>query len=212
MTIFKLLIFSFIITTTFQAYSYTPEEGNITANYNLLVNKSDFSSSVAKNPYYGGFALVANGDLNSSGALEVAIIQTQKLYLRTADPYTITERAKLVHISMGYRHWFSSIFSASLAIASEYSYGSPQIHFSNLPPTQKLETSAYDTTEYGIDLDLQTELWSNGKYGVTLDTRYYYSFTPRSHEKANAYSLMIGLRYLIQEKYQDNSLSKVSHL
>jgi hypothetical protein len=101
---------------------------------------------------------------------------------------------------MGYRFWMSSKFSTSLAFYSSYSMGEPQIVYDNFAPGTTIDTSARDTTEYGLDWALQAELWQSGRYALILDGRYSLSFTNKRQEQSNHYGVLFGIRYFIQEQ------------
>ena len=184
------------------AWAYTPKEGSVSALLSPLIMQSEFQSKsdAINNPYFGGLSLIAQGDVNDSGSLEIGLFHFDKLYYMTSGNLEITEKIELMHITLGYRYWMNSIFSLSLAFSSAYSIGDPQVVSSQFPVGQELKTSAHDTTEYGFDLSLQTELWTNTQSSVIADTRYYYSVTPKESEKANHYLIQIGYKQLIQNK------------
>ncbi len=184
------------------AWAYTPKEGSVSALLSPLIMQSEFQSksSDIDNTYFGGLSLIAQGDVNDSGSLEIGLFHFDKLYYMTSGNLEITEKIELMHVTLGYRYWMNSVFSISLAFSSAYSIGDPQVISSQFPIGQEIKTSAHDTTEYGFDLSLQTELWTNTKSSVIADTRYYYSVTPKDSEKANHYLIQIGYKQLIQNK------------
>jgi hypothetical protein len=200
------VVFLFIFLILPFAFGYDPKEGNVTATFGPYISRTDFresSATGAKSPYSGGFGLVALGDINTYGALEIGMYHMHRVYIRDQGPFTISEKTELMHITMGYHYWINPYFSTSLTFSSGYSMGDPQIIYSNFPAGQEIDTSAQDTVEYGLDLSLQSELWEKERYSVIAEARYSYSLTPKENERGNHYGLMIALRYLIQEKYPD---------
>lgn len=191
-----------MVLVSIQAWSYTPKEGSVSALLSPLIMQSEFQSKTdeIRNPYFGGLSLIAQGDVNDTGSLEIGLFHFDKVYYMTSANQAITEKIELMHVTLGYRYWLNSIFSLSLSFSSSYSIGDPQITFSQFPVGQEVKTSAHDTTEYGFDLSIQTELWTNTKSSIIADTRYYYSVTPKDSEKANHYLVQIGYKQLIQNK------------
>lgn len=198
----KLLLFITLFSITKASFAYQPEEGNVTATMGPFVHKTDFdgSRSGAEAPYLGGIGLIANGDINKKGALEIAIFHMNKAFFRDQDGKHIAEQTELIHIAMGYRRWLTSYFSASLAFFSSYTMGQVKSVHNDFSSGQEIPTSARDNTEYGFDLSMQTDLWSNEKFAVVLDGRYSFSVTKKPSEHSDHYGALIGLRYLIQEK------------
>ena len=86
--------------------------------------------------------------------------------------------------------------------------GDPTILHNDFTPGNEIDTSATDTTEYGFDFSLQTELWQNDLNSVILDLRYSRSVTNKSSEDADHYGILIGYRYLLQEKKPGAKLEK----
>ena len=79
--------------------------------------------------------------------------------------------------------------------------GDPKIIHSTFAAGAEIDTSARDTTEYGFDWAVQGDIWSNDKMAVIAETRYSLSVTSKEKEKSDHYGLMLGIRYLIQEKF-----------
>lgn len=149
--------------------------------------------------------VIANGDINNRGALEVAIFHMDKLFFVQKGPYLIAEEAQLIHITMGYRYWLSSYFSAALGFYSSYTLGTRVTKYNDFPQDQIPDTSAKDVTEYGMDFSLMSEVWAQKKWAVILEGRYSLSLTSKNKEKADHYGALLALRYLIQEKNQKPS-------
>lgn len=199
---FKKILIIIVLFAGPMASAYTPGEGKITAMAGPFVYQPNFEANVPgiESRPSGSIALIAEGDLGNRGGLEIGMFYLDKLYFRKQSGLAIAEKLKIMYITMGYRHWFSSKFSGGLALFSSYSMGDPQIVANQFAPGQVPRTSARDTTDYGFDFSLQWEIWSNEKFGVVLDTRYSFSVTEKEKEDSDHYGALIGIRYLIQEK------------
>lgn len=204
-----LLSFSF----PFKIFAYTPSEGKVSAILGPFLYKTNFqgSDSGAKSPYLGDFGLIAQGDLNNKGGLEIALLHMNKLFFRQSNGNYIAEKTELIHVTMGYRYWFTNYLAAGLSFYSAYSIGAPFVEHSDFPLNSNIDTSARDTTEYGFDLSLQSEVWSHENYAVILDARYSLSVTSKQNEDANLYGLLVGLKYMIQEKYPERAAGPENH-
>lgn len=184
------------------ARAYVPEEGRVTATLGPFLYRTDFhgSRTAATSTYLNGMGVIANGDINEKGSLEIAIFYMDKVFLREQARSFIAERTPTIHITMGYRRWVAPSLSASLAFYSAYSMSEPFLAYSDFPPGQEISTSAHDVTEYGVDTSILVEVWTSGRYAVVFDSRYAYSFTNKENEDGNHYGFLLGLRYTIQEK------------
>ncbi len=184
------------------SWGYLPEEGNVTANVGPYFFKTNFkeASTKAGAPLMPGIGLIVNGDVSDHGSLEVAMFHLNKRYLRTDGDFSISELSQVIHITMGYKWWLSRYLSTSLALYSAYPMGNVRVVHNNFPTGTELPTSARDTTEYGFDLALQTQVWRGEKFDVVSEARYSISVTSRDHEEADHYGVFLGLRYLVQEK------------
>jgi hypothetical protein len=176
-----------------------PSSGNITAAFGPYVHQTDDHHSGLNSPVDLGFGLIADGDVNSKGAIEVALYKYNMTYFRRQNGMTMSEVTDLLEITMGYRYWFWPWLSGALSFSSSYSMGAPRILQNQFPTGTEPETSAHATTMYGFGLDLQQQIWSSRQWGVIASERYLKSVTPRSGEKADQYGVLVGLRYLIQE-------------
>ena len=184
------------------SFAYTPKEGNVTATIGPFFSKTNFKEDRANdNKWLQGFGIMAVGDVNDFGSLELAIFYMKKHYYRLLTPSLMGERAELMHVTMGYRRWLGSRFSLSGAVFSSYSIGeSVQVYNDFAPGSPVADTSARDITEYGVEFALQSELWAEKNWAVILDTRYSLSLTQKEHETADHYGALLGIRYLVQEK------------
>ena len=183
--------------------AYVPKAGNVTAIFGPQINQtvSNGSKTGADTPIQHGYGLIAVGDTNDYGALEIGTFYLPKIFVREVGGKFLSQKTQTMHITLGYRYWLAPSISTSLSFYSAYSMGSYNTLHSDMPLDQiENITSAQDYTEYGFDLALQAEVWSSGRYGIVLDGRYSQSVTNKPSEDANHWAFLVGLRYLIQEK------------
>ena len=200
-TLTKLVTLILLVTST-TAKAYTPEEGRISVYGGPTWYRTDFTSTrkgVIPSEQ-GSAGLVVLGDINHTSSLEVGLFFFNKQYQRDLQGRFLLEQTKLAHITMGYRRWLNEKLSASFTISSGYAMGDPIVVHSDFLPTDNVDTSARDTTEYGLDLALQFEVWKFTDFSLVLDTRFAKSFTPKDDEKADHYAMMLALQYTLQEK------------
>lgn len=202
MTNVKILFLLFFMFSS-ATFAYEPQEGNVTAIVGPLASRTNYNgaSAQAENPIFGGLGLIVQGDLHKAGALEIAMFHMQKTYFREDSAKTIAEKTELMHITMGYRHWISPLWSAALAFSSSYPMNEPKVTHTDFSIGQNIDTSARDTVDYGFDISVQTELWNRERYSVISDVRYGLSVTDKQNEQGSHYAILIGLKYLVQEKY-----------
>lgn len=184
------------------ATAYQPKEGNISATLGWLVHQTNFDASHTgtKAPYQGDIGLIATGDINDVGAFEIGMYHLNKQYFRSEGFRYVGEAVETIHISMGYRHWWSPQFSTALSFASSHSMGYVTRIHDDFAPGPAINTSASDTTEYSADLLLQYDIFTHDRITTAVYGLYSLSFTGKPNEKADHYGFMIGLRYFIQEK------------
>lgn len=204
----KLALLFFLL--PFETLAYVPLEGNVTANLGIYFNRTNFGStpSGVKAPGLRGFGLVANGDVNDKGALEIGMFHFDKVYFREYEANYFAEKTQVIHITMGYRRYISELFSASLALSSGYTMGEPTVYYTEFPKGLAPNTSARDVTEYGLEMAAQMELWTRERFGIVLDARYSYSLTSKEDERADHYGVLLMLRYLVQTKDEEAALDK----
>ena len=206
MLIHKHLFWILIVFFSLYADAYEPKEGSITTLIGPFAYRTIFPDNTAgaSSKIQGDGAIIINGDINSKGSLEIAIMHMRKMYFRDDGKNSIVEASQLMHIGMGYRRWISSYFSVAAAFYSAYPLDEAQIIHSDFLPGNEIATSAHDKTEYGIDISLQHQLWGTEKMSVILDARYGLSITNLSREKGDHYGLILGIKFLIQEKKFEN--------
>jgi hypothetical protein len=197
-----MLFFLFQNFISLQGLAYKSVEGNVTALLGPFFYKTNFntSSSGANSPFLGDPGIILNGDINSNGSLEVAIFHLNKVYVRKQESQYLVEQTELLQISMGYRRWLSSTWSVSLGLFSAYSMGDPTIVHNDFSTGTDIQTSAFETTTYGIDLSIQKELWIRDNNSLVIDARYSWAFAKRGHEYGDHYGLLLGIKHLVQEK------------
>lgn len=189
-----------------QAGAHVPEEGKVTAVIAPFFYKTSFegTSTDVGSPLLMGGALIAEGDINKNGGLEIGIFLINKIYLRKTETEELAEKIKQIYVTMGYRYWFNQKWSLAAAFFSSYIMGERKMIHSTFMPPRDINTSASDTTEYGFDFSLQHEFWRQGDFSALIDTRYSLSVTDKSNEYGDHYGFLVGLRYQIQEKYEDS--------
>lgn len=200
-TLAKLVTLILLLTST-TAYAYIPEEGRISVYGGPMWYRTDFTSNRKGiiPSELGTAGLVVIGDINQKSSLEIGMFFFNKQYQRDLQGRFLIEQTKLTHITMGYRRWISEKLSMSLTVSSGYSMGEPIIVHTDFLPSENVDTSARDTTEYGLDIALQFELWKKDDFSLVLDTRFAKSFTPKDDEKADHYAMMLAVQYTLQEK------------
>jgi len=151
--------------------------------------------------------LIAEADVTRYGGLEIALFYIRQRYVQERDGRILKHRVKRIHITTGYRHWFTKWYSAAAAFSSSYSMGDADVLRDDFTNRNRPTTSAGDTTEYGIDFSMQAEPWSRGRYAVVVDARYNFSLTPKPKEDANHYGLFVGVKYFIQSPRPMESVS-----
>lgn len=198
----KHIFYIFLCLFCAQAEAYSPEEGNINAVFGPVISRSMFTGTrTSTEPSTTtSFGLLAIGDVNRTGSLEIGLFYITKQFFREQNGLFYGEQTGTVHVDMGYRFWFGDIFSTSLSFFSAYTMGDIAVIHSDLPAGQTLDTSAHDTTEYGFDLSVMAEVVSRNRVGIVVDGRYSLNLTKRDDERADHYAILVGMRYLLQDK------------
>lgn len=198
----KYILFLIVFVLTQRSFAYKPQEGNVTAIAGPFLYKTNFGrvEIPGGSPELTGFGLVALGDLNKHGALEIGLFTLKKYYLKEWDSRRLIQSAELLHITMGYRYYISKRWSTSLTFFSGYALGTPTTHYTQFGPGEDVDTSARDKVEYGLDIAGQFEIASYQNFGMLLDARYSWSLTPKERERSDHYGMMFALRYVILSK------------
>ena len=195
----KYFLFAIVFMLTNESFAYKPQEGNVSAIFGPTLFKTNFGHANVgyESKRRTGLGLVALGDLNKNGAMEIGVFTLKKSYLKERDTKYIVQNAEILHITMGYRYYISERFSTSLTFFSGYALGNPETVYTDFSPTDPIDTSAKDNTEYGFDFAGQVELMSSKTLSLVLDVRYSLSLTPKEQEYADHFGLLFGLRYII---------------
>lgn len=199
---FTLLVTSIFFTLSSLCWGYSPSEGNVSVYTGPFFSKTEVSRKTfsADAPVRLGLGAIVLGDINKNSSLEIGLILMDKDYYREDSLNYLGEETRLIHITMGYRRWLSKHFSASLTFFSAYPMGDVIVTHENITAGDEVTTSARDATEYGFDFAVQYEVWEKNLNAVVLDLRFSKSVTPKTSEDADHYGLLIGYRYLLQEK------------
>lgn len=197
--IFSLLSLSIVILFAEFAMDYIPQRGNINATVGPYVYQTNYSGIRSENnDILTGASLVANGDVSDHGSLEMAAIFMNKSYFRDIDGRNLSERTQVLHMTIAYRRYWAPSFSTSLGVYTNYPMGETTVLHTDFTDAEKVETSARTTSESGVDLAFQGELWSSGRYALMAELRYSYAIIRMSREFSDQYGGTIGIRYFIQ--------------
>lgn len=199
---FLLRVTTIFFSLTATCWGYTPFEGNVSIYTGPFFSKTRVNSkpNSPDAPNKLGLGAVVLGDINKNSSLEIGFFLMDKDYYREENLFFVGEETRLIHITMGYRRWFGNTFSASLTFFSAYAIGDVVVTRNDYPPGSGVTTSARDATEYGFDFAIQTELWEKDLNAVIFDIRYSKSVTSKATEDSDHYGVLIGYRYLLQEK------------
>lgn len=151
-------------------------------------------------PVLLGGGLIVEGDISRNGGLESSVNYLQKIYSRRVDDKYNVEKVKRMYVTVGYRYWFNPSISTALAFFSGYSMGEGSVIHTDFPYNSRPDSSADDIAEYGLDFSILYEPWTNGTLAIVLDGRYSYSLTDKSGEDGNHYGVLVGLKYIVQER------------
>lgn len=181
------------------SWGHQPQKGKVMGTIGSTLMQTDTRESYpgASHPWLGGFGIIAEGDVDNNGGIEIGMFYMPKLFYSSTQGESLVEKIKTVYITMGYRHWFTKKFSAAGAFFSSYTIGDQTVVHKSAAATNSLTTSAEDITEYGFDFSLQWEVWSDGFLSIILDGRYSQSVTAKTYESANHYLGFFGLKYPI---------------
>lgn len=177
------------------SYAYKADKGRITASTGPFVFYTDMQSKPTDffdQPRFGG-GLIAEGTFAKNQALEIGLFYMEKPYLRAEGSNILIQQIKRMHITTGYRYWWSPYFSTAAGIFSAFSIGDWKdvSRSSGLPVDYA--TSAQVVTVYGLDTSLRFEFDITKKDGIFFDTRYALHFKPEGGERPN--HLTFGIFY-----------------
>lgn len=207
----SLRVILILLLSTTKIWAYKPAEGQLTLTTGLsmhqtrlTIDQPDISA-----PISGGLNLYVTGDVNDKGdAIEVALMALRKSYFRENQGITIGESTDLLQISLGYRRYLNSWFSAGLQLATAYRAGRVEVfHNPDGVTPEQITTSARDTTDYGLNISLMSEIWKSAHFSVVTDFRYSV-FAGKSGENSDMSTVMLGVRYVLQDGSPDDNLKK----
>lgn len=187
-----------LLGTGWQAFAHEPADGSIWATLGPYAIRPHPRNHGFQTPITGGFGLIAEGDLDHNGGIEISAFYLNQLFSLQQNGKVINEIGHRVYVVSGYRLWPTKYLSGGLGFFSSYSIGSGYIVHSDYASANPPETSAHVITAYGFDVSLQWEPWHKDRYAAVCDARYSYSITSRPGEDANFYGIMIGLKYYVQ--------------
>ena len=197
------ILFVLCYLTGSEIQAHTPIEGDVWATTAPFFYRTNSKHPVSKKSPNLGLAIVAEGDVDYNGGVEIAMIFVDKTYISNAGDDTLAERIKRMHITTGYRHWFNPVVSAGLSFYSSYSMGDSQVILDDRSNGSDLRTSSRDITEYGFDFSLQWEFINRGNFAAIADARYSLSTSRKIHESADHYGVLLGVKYLIPKQRRD---------
>jgi hypothetical protein len=189
-----------LIYAAFAAAAHVPQDGDVYATFGSFAYRThtlhhDFESPVLYAP-----GLVAEGDLDSHGGLEISMFYLRNVFSVQKDGRLLTERIKRMYITTGYRHWFSDNVSIAGAFFSSYTMGEPTRIRDDFGSGEHPPISTSDTTEYGLEVSGQCEPWHQGRFAIIVDARYAYSLTAKRSEDSNHYGVLVGVKYFVQSR------------
>ncbi len=186
-----------------EGYTYVPKEGNISGIIGTGFYRTETSrlSTKTSSPFEGALVLMAIGDINPRGSLEIGVFYMNKLYSVSQDLKNYSERTQQIHVTMGYRHWWDSNLSSSISIYSAYPMGTAEVVNNQFGSTHP-NTSVIERVNYGGEVSLQWTLLEDEKnpYSLVSDFRYSHAITKKSDEAADHYGVMLAVRFFIQAK------------
>lgn len=176
-------------------YAYKAEKGRVSASTGPFVLYTDMQSKPKDffdQPRFG-WSLIAEGIFAKNSGLEVGLFYMEKPYLRANGPNVLIQQIKRMHITTGYRRWWSTYFSTAVGIFSAFSIGDPKDSSRDSGLPSDYATSAEVVTVYGLDTSFRFEIDFNKKDSLFIDTRYALHFKPESGERPN--HLTFGIFY-----------------
>lgn len=199
--IFLIISFTLLLSLTSRAYAYIPLRGNVYASLGPYIFQTNYVGDEAMtSPNTNGLALIILGDVNDHGSLEISTIHMNKMYFRKYNERLLVEKVPTIHVSMGYRRWYSQKFSVSLALFTSYPFEDAEVIHNEFPAGQEITTTARENSETGLELGIEADLWSEGRFAVFTGGRYSWSLTKMPDEFADQYGVLLGVRYFIQGK------------
>ncbi|UYL07756.1 hypothetical protein B9G69_011935 [Bdellovibrio sp. SKB1291214] len=181
-----------------------PQRGNVMAYLGTYTYRTLYEGELSDiNETLPGFSLIASGDVSNHGALEMAAIYFNKYYFREeAGGRNLAERVQAIHISIAYRRYWAPSFATSVGVYTSYPMGGVKTIHTDFAPTEGVQTSAWYSSESGIDVGLQGEIWQSGLWAVMAEARYSYAITKQPNEYSDQAGFFLGVRYFIQSRVE----------
>jgi len=187
------------------AYAHRPEDGKVYAAFGPFLFQTQRFEEQFQSPITGGWGLIAEGDLNKYGGLELSVFSMNQIFALERQDKKIIEKVTRLFIAMGWRQWLGRDFSLSPSFFSSYVMGDAKIIRSEFPANDPPRTSARDPVDYGVGLSAQLEALHLERFAIVIDARYNYSLTPKRGEDMNTYGFFVGFKYFIQGKQPDEA-------
>ena len=124
------IIFAIIFLFNFECFAHSPEEGQIWATTGPFIYQTKTARSQPEKAPYLGYGLIAEGDVDMNGGVEIALFYVDKLYFIEKGGDNVVEQIKRMYITTGYRHWFTNWFSFAGALFSSYSMLEEKLKYS----------------------------------------------------------------------------------
>jgi hypothetical protein len=180
--------------------AHQPVDGDIYSSFGAITYMTHNLDHSFDNPPLVSPGIVVEGDLTNHGGIEVSFFYLRNAFSLRRDHKTLVERVKRLYISTGYRHWFTQKFSAAGALFSTYTIGDAKVIHDEFPTGEAPNTSARDTSKYGLDFSVQYEPLRIDRFSLIVDGRYAYSFTAKPNEDSNHFGIFVAIKYFIQSR------------
>lgn len=185
------------------AEAYVPQRGNVMAYLGSYTYRTLYDGDLNDiNETMPGISLIASGDVSDHGALEMAAIYFNKYYFREESGRSLAERTQAIHISIAYRRYWAPSFATSLGVYTSYPMGGVKTIHTDFAQAEGIQTSAWASSESGLDLALQGEVWQSGLWAVMAEARYSYALTKQPNEYSDQVGFFLGVRYFIQSRVE----------
>ena len=182
------------------ANGHAPVAGDVYIYGGPLVSRTITWSRESRrdSPFLGGGILVAEGDFDQDGGLEIGLLAVDKYYIRSRDDSALTQKIYRLDITTGYKRWLASFVGVGIGVYSAYSMGDPRTVGSEAGSnTTEYDTSATRTEEYGLDASLDAEIEFSDRVFGLVGARYQISETRKRHESADLFCATIAVKYFL---------------
>src|SRR5690606_8552564 len=126
-------------------WAHEPSRGTIHAAGGPFLFRNHYESTrAADRGTWTGGTLMALGDVDRNGSIEIAITYLKQIYARREQGLLNMERTQRLYITTGYRHWFDKDHSAALSFFSAYAMGDQKVVYTDFPMASRPTSSAGD--------------------------------------------------------------------